>query len=64
MARSVQARFAQWQREVRKEDQLQLQREVADYHEVVSSISPLLGGEALKERARNVRASLQNTQAA
>jgi len=46
-----QAEFAQWQREVRKEEQLQLQRDVADYHE------------ALKERARHVRASLQNTQA-
>lgn len=46
-----QAEFAQWQREVRKEEQLQFQRDVADYHE------------ALKERARHVRASLQNTQA-
>lgn len=45
-----QAEFAQWQREVRKEEQLQFQRDVADYHE------------ALKERARHVRASLQNTQ--
>eukprot|EP00435_Cladocopium_sp_Y103_P061384 s2238_g23.t1 len=46
-----QAEFAQWQREVRKEEQLQFQKDVADYHE------------ALKERARHVRASLQNTQA-
>lgn len=46
-----QAQFAQWQREIRKEEQLQFRRDVEEHHE------------ALKERARHIRASLQHTQA-
>lgn len=58
-----------------QEEQLQLQRDVADYHEacirgvlllIILSFHPFPqtpNCEALKERAKHVRASLQNTQA-